>query len=84
MSRFAVSGLIWGALVAGCGPAPPPTHLNVPAQDFVQLRWQAVLDAYGGYFIRDFPDGTQEPHWKVPPGKLFVITDYSDRTGAPA
>jgi len=43
----------------------------------VQLRWQVVLDEYGGYFIRDFGDGTHESHWKVPPDKVFVLTDYS-------
>lgn len=77
MRRFAGLGLLSSALLAGCATAPPPTHLNVPVNEFVQLRWQAVQDVYGGYFVRDFPDGTQEQHWKVPQGKQFVLTDYS-------
>lgn len=77
MRGFAGLTLVCGALFAGCATAPPSTHLSVPVNELVQLRWQSVLDAHGGYFIRDFPDGTQEPHWKVPPGKLFILTDYS-------
>jgi hypothetical protein len=61
-------------LLTGCVTT---THLGVTPNQLVQIRWQVVADSYGGYFIRDIPDGTHESHWSVPPGKVFVITDYS-------
>jgi hypothetical protein len=53
------------------------THLGVPAKELVQLRWQVVDDVYGGYFIRDFPDGGHESTWKVPDDRILIITDYT-------
>src|SRR5687767_5682954 len=79
---------VTGTIVVGNTAAAPAlvrdvnaasaTHLGRKASEIVNLS--GLLDATGEiFFMRTLPDGTANPSFTIPAGKLLIITDEIGR-----